>query len=60
MRSELILQQNEYVEDPYFFQFLQSNTTGCQIICMFCKSCETENVITLAKRKQFPVEVQLF
>ena len=58
MRCELILQLNEYMEDPYFFQFLQSNTTVCLItICMFCKSCETEIVITLTKRKQFPVTI---
>ena len=41
------LQLNKYETDIYFLQRLQSNTTDCLIIHVFCKSSEHEIVFVL-------------
>ena len=43
------VQLNEYEREPYFLQFFQSNRTICLIIHVFCKSCESELVLTINK-----------
>ena len=47
VRSLKMVQLNKYETDPYFLYFLQSNTTVCLIIHVFCKSCEPEIVFVL-------------
>ena len=41
------LQLNKYEANPYFIQLLQSNTTVCLIIHVFCKSCEHKIIFVL-------------
>ena len=44
-KVRLVVQLNKYKTDPYFLQYLQSNTQVCLNIRVFCKSSDPEIVL---------------